>query len=1200
MVVSRYAGVGTNCPLLNIDVIGSGNLLSSGALYFSFQLQNRAGYNIPSVSGIINYVPSQKIVITIPTSIRKNGYDIHYVIISAGSNVDPSTHVQLARYPGYQFGVGIDSQTLLSNLPATIELSLDQHISLAGTVATLNDLPTGIDRLDGQTRWVTSESKWFEYRADSSLNAGTNVIVADIGRWVRVASASSYIANSESSGGSDYPLVLVQPTTAIPTPLYPGDNGLSKTLPTWEAKYIIVNNNDVNIPEGTEFGIDLEYNDQSSPDLLNGLFMVEFKGYVRTDGSLRITKTLDGSEFVNIGGYIPWTPRLLTQFVTPDDVLPNESILIAVKPWFSAAELMFFTDYKNSSTGMVSGDVVSIRPVIRTQSGDYNPLGKLLNGSSVIYNLGEKYKVLPSTGLSYRLLSGSALVQNYDFPLKPSRDFTGLIPSSANQKIVINGNGAVFNENSSYSVQTSEALRALVSTLPGESAIGVYSSYLSSGGNGFNITLNYPCNSSGMGTIRSNYPGGIAGSIKGDFNPHGVNIYIERQDTLEIRKFTGNLVVPNISQVFTVLDWNDGTTSSLPNLDFGLFSPNTASLVTANSGNFPVTNYRVAYSFIYDGNQITDINHSSPPCIYEWDGDFQPPSVTVASTITLQPGQNAAVVNVGSGNAAQFEFYIPRGESTSITSTSITSNIIGTGSRTFALANTDSLGWFVGTRLRASSNSSNYVEGSVTALTNSSVTIISDNAVGSGTFVNWNITLTGDRGSVGISPNVTRTSTTANTIGTGNKTFTYSESASLGWLVGTRLRASNSVSNYIEGVVVSVTSTSVAIFSDNISGVGNFLSWNITLAGDTGTSVEITRTSATSNSIGTGTKTFNFVVTPNLGWLVGTRLRAANSVSDYIEGVVTSVTNTSVVILSDNDVGSGTFTSWNITLTGDRGAIGIGSPGLLGQNAFTTLSSGFNQPNVGNTSFINVINSSWVIIGQIIFIATGGYYQIIDIPNDTSLEVLNLGYPENAAVASSINVDSKISPGGSRGTPGITGSISSSAGLILTELSSAPVTALDQLSIFNKNNALFVRGESNAPDIEVALKKIRRSIVVTSEAIANGSHQQTTFTASPGFVCYQIETDKPARVRLYNNISKRSADVNRSVPTTLQAAINFNASFAGLLADLVTTVSSLVHPASPILTVATIPSTTSIPITITNLSGSTATVQVTLTIMEIE
>jgi hypothetical protein len=112
----------------------------------------------------------------------------------------------------------------------------------------------------------------------------------------------------------------------------------------------------------------------------------------------------------------------------------------------------------------------------------------------------------------------------------------------------------------------------------------------------------------------------------------------------------------------------------------------------------------------------------------------------------------------------------------------------------------------------------------------------------------------------------------------------------------------------MEGVITVVSNTSVTISVDNTVGSGTYISWNIT-----------TRTSTTSNSIGTGSKTFTYYIpSSNLGWLVNTRLRAAYDVSNYIEGVVTAVSSTSVTITSDNAVGSGTYISWNITINNNK------------------------------------------------------------------------------------------------------------------------------------------------------------------------------------------------------------------------------------------------------------------------------------------
>jgi hypothetical protein len=95
------------------------------------------------------------------------------------------------------------------------------------------------------------------------------------------------------------------------------------------------------------------------------------------------------------------------------------------------------------------------------------------------------------------------------------------------------------------------------------------------------------------------------------------------------------------------------------------------------------------------------------------------------------------------------------------------------------------------------------------------------------------------------------------------------------------------------------------------------------IPGDDGLNADMTRTSVTSNTIAnSGSKTFNYAVSNNLGWLEGTRLRFSKDVNNYMEGVITDVSSTSVDVNIDNSAGSGTYTSWNITIAGDKGSSG--------------------------------------------------------------------------------------------------------------------------------------------------------------------------------------------------------------------------------------------------------------------------------------
>lgn len=119
--------------------------------------------------------------------------------------------------------------------------------------------------------------------------------------------------------------------------------------------------------------------------------------------------------------------------------------------------------------------------------------------------------------------------------------------------------------------------------------------------------------------------------------------------------------------------------------------------------------------------------------------------------------------------------------------------------------------------------------------------------------------------------------------------------------------------------------------------------------------------------------------------------------------------------------------------TGATGAAGAaGADGVDGENAFTTLTIGFNQPAVGANVFVQDTTGGFGFIGlgQIIQMETGGFYRAASVPSagNTIVNLTNLGYaadafgfPGNAAPGAAIATGVKVSPGGVRGPAGATG-----------------------------------------------------------------------------------------------------------------------------------------------------------------------------------
>ena len=116
-------------------------------------------------------------------------------------------------------------------------------------------------------------------------------------------------------------------------------------------------------------------------------------------------------------------------------------------------------------------------------------------------------------------------------------------------------------------------------------------------------------------------------------------------------------------------------------------------------------------------------------------------------------------------------------------------------------------------------------------------------------------------------------------------------------------------------------------------------------AGVTGTAL-ITATSTTSlATTGTGSKIWT--IESGRGFAIGQRLRAASDDGTKInEGVVVSYSGTTLTINVDYVSGSGTHADWNISVTGDRGASGVGSGDML---ASQNLNDVADKPTAFNT-----------------------------------------------------------------------------------------------------------------------------------------------------------------------------------------------------------------------------------------------------------
>jgi len=95
--------------------------------------------------------------------------------------------------------------------------------------------------------------------------------------------------------------------------------------------------------------------------------------------------------------------------------------------------------------------------------------------------------------------------------------------------------------------------------------------------------------------------------------------------------------------------------------------------------------------------------------------------------------------------------------------------------------------------------------------------------------------------------------------------------------------------------------------------------------------------------------------------------------------------------------------------------------GSDGVSAFTVTTADYTQPIVGNTVNVEVADSSWIAVGEPMFVTVGGSYLVTATPDPTHVTLQNLGYTGNAAPAANITSGKIVTPSGLKGDTGAAG-----------------------------------------------------------------------------------------------------------------------------------------------------------------------------------
>ena len=234
------------------------------------------------------------------------------------------------------------------------------------------------------------------------------------------------------------------------------------------------------------------------------------------------------------------------------------------------------------------------------------------------------------------------------------------------------------------------------------------------------------------------------------------------------------------------------------------------------------------------------------------------------------------------------------------------------------------------------------------------------------------------------------TSTSSLAIGTGTKTFTTQLTKT--FLPGTFVQAlsqANPTTDYMYGSVTSYNPATGALVLNvtAIGGSGTLADWGLVMAGAQGpvglTGPGYAATSVSSQTIGSsGTKTFT--TQSGLAYSAGARVRAADAgapATNYMEGVVSSYSGTTLAFTADRSVGSGTLTSWTINIAGDRGAPGSGD--MTSTNNLSDVSAKYTAYDNLSVHGADIASASTVNLET----ATGN---LVDVTGTTTITAITL------------------------------------------------------------------------------------------------------------------------------------------------------------------------------------------------------------------
>ena len=579
-----------------IEVISGGGSLLAGSLYFCAQGQNRAGLNLHSTPQLVSWGDGDRIDITIPESYFPNGCEPIAWVISASEDDDVMNMVQVCEVSAFDPGGGETA------LPFTISLSRRTHVELRRSVPNVSNLPSGDHLISGMTRGVDELGFLYRYdETDLRPDDPPRHLSATPGGWSRVGNYSTFYStwDTTAEGGCDRPVSLLEDPRDVVAPRYDADGGQSPSVRFWLFFDRRVAGDVAGA--GRRMGLSFFINGEPYSQLIKSGNQVQV--IVHGYGNIN-TGELDVSGLDNIGG--------LKSLEFGEPLYTLERTLAGGMAVVFDVSLQI--DAANFAGDIVNGDVISVSPRWLPAGGTYVPgITGLLGNVAKEYS-GGILRVLPRTGYSLQAEPGELFL----FDRASTLDGTvvyGLQENTPGQKIILDSNGYWRTVSASTLVQEPEIIRALVSTEAGESRAR-WGDFIELQANAaLRATISHPS------MIRADHPDVIAATPIAELNATAIAIYVQQMSSLEIRRFEYGLVSgTGIPQEIIISDFTAGAV--VPNLpadpsnDFGFWHPVIPVVDEFGTGVFVAGDYRVAYTYVYDGSTASKINHRPEPLTY--------------------------------------------------------------------------------------------------------------------------------------------------------------------------------------------------------------------------------------------------------------------------------------------------------------------------------------------------------------------------------------------------------------------------------------------------------------------------------------------------------------------------------------------------------------------------------------------------------